>query len=220
MLKKKKGKGIRKTKKNKWTSIVSWHFCKRNRNWFVCVGKKTWNLVHIFVKTYLSELGYTSLIGNFSYTSTQKIPLQRKYLVWQDFLVFGVSLSLPLMIGVFFLITSCRKKSSADDFLVGERSINFVAVALSLLGSLLNGIFVIGTPAEIRYFGARFVYVVIGLLLAVTIVSIIFVPKYQGMKFTSAYEVRFRFSAAIDTKSKQYYLKVRIYLMTRWSILN
>lgn len=108
---------------------------------------------------------------------------------WEDYLVFGISLSLPLVIGVFFLITSCRKPGTAEDFLVGERSINFVAVALSLLGSLLNGIFVLGTPAEVRYYGTKVVYVVIGLLLAAIIVSIIFVPKYHAMKFTSAYQV-------------------------------
>lgn len=142
------------------------------------------------------------------------VPRTVRYMQWQDYLVFGISLSLPLVIGVFFLITSCRKPGTAEDFLVGERSINFVAVALSLLGSLLNGIFVLGTPAEVRYYGTKVVYVVIGLLLAAIIVSIIFVPKYHAMKFTSAYqylERRYSFATRV-VASITFMASVIIYL--------
>lgn len=105
-----------------------------------------------------------------------------------DYAVFAVSLIIPLGIGVFFFLYK-RDQRSTDEFLVGDRSINFVAVALSILASLLNGIFVIGTPAEMHYNGTEMSLIVIGLGLAIVITAHLFIPKYQTMKFTSAYEV-------------------------------
>jgi sodium-coupled monocarboxylate transporter 8/12 len=109
---------------------------------------------------------------------------------WPDYLVFAISLSLPIGIGVFFFFYK-RKQNTIEMFLMGERSINFVAVALSILASIINGIFIIGTPAEMHYYGMTQSYIVVGLLVAVVITSHLFVPKYQKMTFTSAYEVSF-----------------------------
>jgi SSS family transporter len=104
-----------------------------------------------------------------------------------DYVVFAISLAIPLVIGVFFFFYNLKSNTTAN-FLMGDRSINFVAVALSILASLLNGIFVIGIPAEIHYYGVRITLVVIGMLLAIIVVSHAYAPKYQEMKFTSAYE--------------------------------
>jgi magnesium-transporting ATPase (P-type) len=108
---------------------------------------------------------------------------------WADYLVFAISLAIPLAIGIFFYFYK-RNEHSTEDFLVGNRSMNFVAVALSILASLLNGVFVIGTPAEIHYYGTEISLTVVGLLIAVVISAHTFIPKYQTMKFTSAYEVQ------------------------------
>ena len=64
-----------------------------------------------------------------------------------------------------------------------------MAVALSLLASILNGVFVIGIPSEIHYYGIRYIYQFFGILIAVPIVAHVFVAKYQTMLFTSAYQV-------------------------------
>jgi len=107
---------------------------------------------------------------------------------WSDYLVFAISLAIPLAIGIFFYFYK-RAEHNTEDFLVGNRSMNFVAVALSILASLLNGTFVIGTPAEMHYNGTELALVVLGLGGAVVVVSHLFIPKYQKMQFTSAYEV-------------------------------
>jgi len=108
---------------------------------------------------------------------------------WADYLVFAISLGIPLVIGVFFMFYK-REESTTETFLTGERSMNFVAVALSILASLLNGTFVIGVPAEVHYYGVAVSYMTIGILLALVISAHIFVPKYHAMMLTSAYEVR------------------------------
>jgi uncharacterized membrane protein len=120
------------------------------------------------------------------------------FFTWQDYLVFSISLALPIGIGIFFFFYK-RKQNTIEMFLMGERSINFVAISLSILASIINGIFVIGTPAEMHYYGMTQSYIIVGLLLAVIIVSHLFVPKYQKMTFTSAYEVSHQFIiSAID----------------------
>lgn len=118
---------------------------------------------------------------------TTNDPLADLRFTWADYLVFAISLALPLAIGIFFYFYK-RKEHSTEDFLVGNRSMNYVAVALSLLASLINSSFVIGVPAEIHYNGTEFGLLVIGLAIALTIVANLFIPSYQRMKFTSAYE--------------------------------
>jgi Na+/proline symporter len=90
---------------------------------------------------------------------------------------------------VFALSLYSLKSNTVENFLLGERSINFVAVALSILAALINGVFVIGIPAEMHYYGTTMTLLIIGLLLSMVITSHIFIVKYQTMTFTSAYEV-------------------------------
>ena len=121
---------------------------------------------------------------------TTATPVEKSLLfTWPDYVVFSISLGIPIVIGVFFCIRQ-RKNKSVESFLMGERAINFVAVALSILSSTINGIFIIGTPAEMHYYGMKQSLVVLGILLGVIIASHLFVAKYNKMTFTSAYEVR------------------------------
>jgi len=108
---------------------------------------------------------------------------------WLDYLVFAISLGIPLAIGVFFCFHR-RNEQSTESFLVGDRSLNVVAVAMSLIASLLNGIFIIGLPAEMHYHGVEMTYMVVASVVVTVLGAHVFVPRFQRMKFTSAYEVR------------------------------
>ena len=108
---------------------------------------------------------------------------------WQDYVVFAASLAVPLAIGVFFCLHK-RRQNSVESFLVGDRSLNVVAVAMSLIASVVNAIFVIGLPAEIHYHGTEVTHLVIAAVAVTAVGAHVFIPQYQRMKFTSAYEVR------------------------------
>ena len=120
---------------------------------------------------------------------TTNDPLADLLFAWSDYLVFAISLAMPLAIGIFFYFYK-RQEHNTEDFLVGNRSMNYVAVALSILASLLNGSFVIGAPAEMHYNGTEFALLVLGLAGSTILVAHFFIPSYQKMKFTSAYEVK------------------------------
>jgi len=55
-----------------------------------------------------------------------------------DYVIFAISLGLPLCIGVLFFICG-RSQQTTESFLVGDRSLNVVPVATSLIASVLNG---------------------------------------------------------------------------------
>jgi len=107
---------------------------------------------------------------------------------WHDYVVFATSLVIPLAIGVFFFFYR-RRQQSAETFLVGDRSLSVFAVALSMMASTVNAIFIIGLPAEIHYHGTEMTYLVIATAVVVVLGAHVFIPQYQRMKFTSAYEV-------------------------------
>jgi len=108
---------------------------------------------------------------------------------WQDYLIFATSLTIPLAIGVFFFFYK-RQQQSTDSLLVGDRSLNVIVVAMSLIVSMLNGIFIIGLTAEIHYHGVKMTYMAFAAVTVVVFFAHTFVPRYHHMQVTSAYEVR------------------------------
>ena len=106
---------------------------------------------------------------------------------WADYLIFSLSLAMSLAIGVYISFRD-RHRSNTEEFLMGGRSMNFLPVAFSICASLINGIFIIGVPAEIYYYGPVFSTWLAGAALQSLAVSFIFIPTFHRMKITSAYE--------------------------------
>ena len=107
---------------------------------------------------------------------------------WADYLVFSLSLAASLGIGIYFALAG-KKKKTTEDFLLGGRDMSVFPVAMSILASALNGVFILGFPAEIHYNGAIFSFVGFSFLISGIVLSQIFVPIYHQMNLTSAYEV-------------------------------
>ncbi|ESO08031.1 hypothetical protein HELRODRAFT_75193 [Helobdella robusta] len=140
-----------------------------------------------------------------------------------DYVVFSISLIIPLLIGLYFFLHQNFWRKFRQ---VGQ-SMNFVAVGLSVLASILNGAFVMGIPAEVHYYGIAVfslyytcTYVVHAIVLIAPIVCHVFIPTYHRMKFTSAYEyIECRFnkptrllSASIFIASMVFFLAVVLYV--------
>lgn len=66
---------------------------------------------------------------------------------WADYLVFAATLVLSAGIGIFYAYKD-RKKQTTEGFLMGDRSMNFFPVALSLLASFNSAIFITGISSE------------------------------------------------------------------------
>ena len=63
-----------------------------------------------------------------------------------DYAVFALSLAVSLGIGIFFAFYGSRQRDTKE-YLLGGKSMNPIAVGLSLFASLVNGVFLIGKSA-------------------------------------------------------------------------
>ena len=69
---------------------------------------------------------------------------------WADYLIFCISLAVGLLVGIVFLFTGGKQKTS-DEYLLGGRDLNVVTVGASMLASILNAVFLLGGVAEVYY---------------------------------------------------------------------
>jgi len=107
---------------------------------------------------------------------------------WADYLVFAVFLLISLGIGVYYgLFAGKKKEASTDEFLMG-RGMSIAPVALAILSSFLSAILILGTPAEVYTRGAMYYIYVIGMMGAIAMATVLFVPLLYPLKLTSSYE--------------------------------
>ena len=109
---------------------------------------------------------------------------------WADYLVFSLSLLVSLLVGVFFFVKDMAKDERTKEMLLGGQQLPFVPVALSIMASILNGVFIIGVPAEIYYFGPVYSLIGVSFLTVGIFVALVFLPIFRRLQMTSAYEVR------------------------------
>ncbi|XP_050744462.1 sodium-coupled monocarboxylate transporter 1 isoform X2 [Drosophila biarmipes] len=73
-----------------------------------------------------------------------------------------------------------------------------VPVAISLIGSYVSGVTIIGTPSEIYHYGTQYFLVVIGIMLQGIALSFIYLPVYSALKVGSAFEyLELRFNSSV-----------------------
>ncbi|ELT90749.1 hypothetical protein CAPTEDRAFT_112111 [Capitella teleta] len=113
--------------------------------------------------------------------------MDRAELQWADYLVFVLSLVFTAGFGLFLSFYK-RKNSSSEELLLASRSMHFLPVCLSLLASLLNASMILGVPAEIHFYGAQAIPVVISFNFVSPLAAFVVVPTFYNMKLTSAYE--------------------------------
>ena len=107
-----------------------------------------------------------------------------------DFVVFGGILLISLGIGVYFSFSGGKQKT-LEEYLVGDRRISCLPVAVSLLVTFQSGISLLGLPVEIYYYGTQIMFGIFGLVTGYVCVAIFIVPVLHPLKITSTYEVGF-----------------------------
>ncbi|KAI8522221.1 Sodium-coupled monocarboxylate transporter 1 [Branchiostoma belcheri] len=111
----------------------------------------------------------------------------RYFGVW-DYVVFGVMLCVSAGIGLYYACTGGRQRTQKE-FLMADKSMSVVPVALSLLASFISAITVLGTPAEIYTNGTMFWNFVIAYTITILLVARLFIPAFYSLGLTSTYEL-------------------------------
>ena len=109
-----------------------------------------------------------------------------------DWILFAGMLTISAGIGIFYAIKDHLSKKSGDtaEFLMGGRNMKLLPVSISILVSFMSAILILGTPAEMYTAGTLYVLNEIGIVIAIILASVLFVPLLYPLKLTSSFEVR------------------------------
>jgi len=115
-----------------------------------------------------------------------------------DYVVFSVMLLISAAIGVWYGCGPGGKQETTKEYLLADKKMRIVPVAISLLVSYLSAITLLGVPSEIYTYGAQYYVLIISYLIICGVVAIIFVPMFRRIHITCANEyLERRFSLGI-----------------------
>nr|XP_022341925.1 sodium-coupled monocarboxylate transporter 1-like [Crassostrea virginica] len=104
-----------------------------------------------------------------------------------DYIVFVLTIIISLGIGIYYALSGGRQKTTSE-FLVGNRKMAVLPVAISLLVSFESSIMMLGTPAEIYRYGIQWIWSNVGFFCANLLSIKVMVPLLHPLKITSANE--------------------------------
>merc|ERR1719266_1024328 len=104
-----------------------------------------------------------------------------------DYVVFGVSLVIPVIISLYFCCI--KKQTSNSDFLMANRSMSAIPMSFSLCASYMSAVVITGVPGEIAYHGWIFpITWLVSVSVAALVAGNLFIPIFYKMKLVSVYE--------------------------------
>ncbi|XP_033752712.1 sodium-coupled monocarboxylate transporter 1-like [Pecten maximus] len=104
-----------------------------------------------------------------------------------DYAVFAAMLVISAGIGVFHAVSG-GKQSTNREFLMANRQMMSLPVALSVLASFFSASTLLGTPAEIYQYGTQYWMSVFGAMLAPLTGALLFGPMFFNLKIVSVFE--------------------------------
>lgn len=115
-----------------------------------------------------------------------------------DWAVFATILVISACIGVYHALSGGKQKTTKE-FLMGNRQMSCLPVAVSILVSFQSAILILGAPAEMYTKGTQYYLYMFGQMWAVVMATVLFVPLFYPLKMTSMYqylELRYESKAA------------------------
>lgn len=106
-----------------------------------------------------------------------------------DYLILGLMLSISVLIGIYHAFSGGRQ-STTEEFLLADKSLHPLASALSVVASVLSGITMLGTPAEMYLYGTMYWFYCFAFIISGIVVGCVFVPVFVRLELTSINEVR------------------------------
>ncbi|XP_021372063.1 sodium-coupled monocarboxylate transporter 1-like [Mizuhopecten yessoensis] len=108
-------------------------------------------------------------------------------LVLVDYITFGSAILISISIGIYFAFAGGKQKTT-NEFLMGNRHMKVLPVALSLMVTFESSITMLGFPAEVYVHGIMFWWALFSFMFANFIGVLIWVPLIHPLKVTSLYQ--------------------------------
>ncbi|XP_078700496.1 sodium-coupled monocarboxylate transporter 1-like isoform X1 [Branchiostoma floridae x Branchiostoma belcheri] len=130
-----------------------------------------------------------------------------------DYVVFSLMLVISAGIGVYYRCTGGKQKTTRE-FLMADRKMGVLPVALSLLASFTSAITLLGGPAESYTFGTQFWVIIFSYFFTFPVCGQVFLPIFYRLELTSAYEyLEMRFSRPVRILGTcNYMLQMVVYM--------
>ena len=107
-----------------------------------------------------------------------------------DYVLMVAFLVVSMGIGVYYGFVKGQR--TTEEYLLGNRQMQLVPVALSLLVTYQSAISVMGVTADVYVYDSMMFYIYIAIAIATVIQAYVIVPLVHPLKLTSAYEVRYK----------------------------
>ena len=107
-------------------------------------------------------------------------------LTWIDYVIFALVLVTSLGVGLY---QGRRRQQTTSEYLMGDRKLHFFPTALSLLVSFASVITVLGSGAELHYYGITFIFFGLGKTASFIVTSLVIVPLMHPLQLVSINEV-------------------------------
>ena len=107
---------------------------------------------------------------------------------WYDYLLFAATLAVSLGIGLYYGFVGGKQKTTKE-YLMGNRSLGVIPVALSMFMSYISAILVLGNTAEMYQHGTQQFLASIGSSFAYASTALLLVPLFYPLNITSSFEV-------------------------------
>nr|XP_054760296.1 sodium-coupled monocarboxylate transporter 1-like [Lytechinus pictus] len=136
--------------------------------------------------------------------------------VW-DYVVLAGMLLISALIGIYYACSGGKQKT-ATEYLLAGRNANPIPVAFSLVAGFVSAITILGVPAEVYAYGARY-WLFAGAFIVAGCITSLTMPVFVRLKVTSANEyLQLRFNrvlrlvgTAIAFVTMIFYIAVVIY---------
>ncbi|XP_027525280.1 sodium-dependent multivitamin transporter [Corapipo altera] len=114
-----------------------------------------------------------------------------------DYTIFVLLLVLSMAIGLFYALSGNRQRT-VQEFLLANRDMSCLPVALSLLATFQSAVAILGVPAEIYRFGTEYWFLGCSYFLGLLIPAHVFIPVFYRLRITSTYEyLELRFNKTV-----------------------
>ncbi|KAG1670131.1 Sodium-coupled monocarboxylate transporter 1 [Nymphon striatum] len=114
-----------------------------------------------------------------------------------DYVVFSLMLMISAAIGVYYACSGGKQKTN-DEFLMANRSLRILPVAMSILASFMSAIALLGTPAEIYLNGGEYWMIMFAYTFMVFGSCFLYLPIFYRLRLTSVNEyLEMRFNKVV-----------------------
>ena len=106
---------------------------------------------------------------------------------WADYLVLTLVLIASCSVGVYYGFF--KRSTTTEDYLMADRSMPVIPVAVSLYVSWVSAISFLGDPVEVYMKGSIQMAILIGYVLGLLVGALFFAPRFHRLRLTSVFEV-------------------------------